>query len=295
MPHSKSTLSFPHLILALLVTIVWGSNFVIIHIGLEHFPPILFAALRFIFVFFPLCFFLKRPNVPLKDIALYGILVGGGQFGLLFSAMKLGLSPGLASLIMQVQVFFTIGLAMIIANEKVAKYQIFALIIAASGLVVIAMNGGGEATPIALLLAISGAFCWACSNMIVRKSPHVNMLAYVVWGGVFAFPPLLAYSFLAEGLGKITMSIFAAPPEAWAALAWQSIGNSMFGYAAWGFLLGRYKAATITPIALLIPISGIGASVIFLHEQLQDWKIIAAILVMTGLAINTFWGRWKAK
>ena len=293
MPQTKANLSLPHLILALLVTLVWGSNFVVIHIGLEHFPPILFAALRFFFVFFPLCFFLKRPNVPLKDIALYGILVGGGQFGLLFSAMKLGLSPGLASLIMQVQVFFTIGLAMIIANEKVAKYQIFALLMAASGLVVIAMNGGGEATPIALLLAISGSFCWACSNMIVRKSPQVNMLAYVVWGGVFAFLPLLAYSFLAEGSAKIMASIVAAPPEAWAALAWQSIGNSMFGYAAWGFLLGRYKAATITPIALLIPISGIGASVIFLHEQLQDWKIIAAILVMTGLAINTFWGRWK--
>lgn len=293
MPNSQNNLSLPHLLLALLVTIVWGSNFVVIHVGLEHFPPILFAAMRFFFVFFPLCFFLKRPNVPLKDIALYGVLVGGGQFGLLFSAMKLGLSPGLASLIMQVQVFFTIGLAMLVAGEKVAKYQVVALLIAVSGIILIGLKGGGEATPFALFLAITGAFCWACSNMIIRKTPNVNMLSYVVWGGLFAFPPLLIYSFLAEGAPQILAAISHAPIDAWLALLWQSIGNSMFGYAAWGFLLGRYKAATITPIALLIPISGIGASVIFLHEQLQDWKIIAAILVMTGLAINTFLGRWK--
>jgi len=116
------------------------------------------------------------------------------------------------------------------------------------------------------------------------------MLAYVVWGGLFAFPPLLAYSYLTEGGTQIFSIAKSATPQAWAALAWQSIGNSMFGYAAWGFLLGRYKAASITPIALLIPISGIGASVILLQEQLQEWKILASVLVMTGLAINTFWG-----
>jgi len=121
------------------------------------------------------------------------------------------------------------------------------------------------------------------------------MLAYVVWGGLFAFPPLLAYSYLTEGGAQIFSIIASATPQAWAALAWQSIGNSMFGYAAWGFLLGRYKAATITPLALLVPISGIGASVLFLHETLPDWKILASVLVMTGLAINTFWGRWKIK
>lgn len=295
MPNKLSIISLPHLMLALLVTIVWGSNFVVIHIGLEHFPPILFAALRFFFVFVPLCFFLKRPKVPLKDIALYGLLVGAGQFGLLFSAMKLGLSPGLASLIMQVQIFFTIGLAVIFANEKFALYQFAALLVAIAGIAIIGMNGGTEATPIALLLAISGAFCWALSNMIIRKTPFVNMLAYVVWSGLFAFPPLFAYSILAEGAPQIIAAIKDAPIAAWAALSWQSIGNSMFGYAAWGLLLSRYKAATITPIALLIPISGIGASAIFLHEPLQDWKILASGLVLLGLGINTFWGRIGSK
>ena len=294
MPHTKSTLSLPHLILAILVTLVWGSNFVVIHIGLEHFPPILFAALRFLFVFFPLCFFLKRPKVPIKDIAFYGILVGAGQFGLLFTAMKLGLSPGLASLIMQVQVFFTIGLAMVVSGEKVAKYQIVALFIAASGVVLIGVKGGGEATPIALALAIIGSFCWALSNIIIRKTPNVNTLSYVVWGGLFAFPALLLYSYFTEGGSQIFATITNANLEAWAALLWQSVGNSMFGYAAWGFLLGRYKAAAVAPLALLVPISGIGASVVLLHETLPVWKNVASGLVLAGLAINTFWGRVRA-
>lgn len=285
----NNNLTLSHFIMAILVTLVWGTNFVVIHIGLLSFPPFLFAGLRFLLVFFPLCLFLKRPNVPLINIAAYGFLVGAGQFGLLFTAMKLGLAPGLASLVMQVQVFFTIGLAVILSKEKIAGFQIFALLLSASGIILIALKGGGETSVFALCLALIGAFGWASSNIIIRKSPNVNMLSYVVWGGLFAFPPLLLVSYIFEGKDLIIHSIENAPINAWLALVWQSVGNSLFDYAVWGFLLGKYKAGSIAPLSLLVPVFGIGAAIIFLQEPLPMWKIIASILILSGLAINMFW------
>jgi O-acetylserine/cysteine efflux transporter len=73
------------------------------------------------------------------------------------------------------------------------------------------------------------------------------------------------------------------------------MGNTMFGYGCWGFLLARYPAATIAPLALLVPVFGFGASALWLGEPLESWKIIAALLVMSGLAVNLLWRRENPK
>ena len=100
-----------HLLLAVAVMFVWGTNFVVIKIALLTIPPLLFALLRFTFVFFPAAMFMRRPDVPWKDLAAYGALTGGGQFGVLFLAMNGHISPGLASLVIQCQIFFTVAIA----------------------------------------------------------------------------------------------------------------------------------------------------------------------------------------
>src|SRR5882757_7012056 len=130
----SSHLPLPHLLLAVAVAAVWGSNFVVIKIALTHLPPLLFATLRFTLAFLPAAFFLKRPNVPWSHLAAYGVLIGAGQFGLLYIAMEHSISPGLASLVVQTQVFFTIGLSMWFAAERVRPFQWFALALAAAGL-----------------------------------------------------------------------------------------------------------------------------------------------------------------
>ena len=75
-----------HFLLAIAVMAVWGSNFVVIKLALEHLPPLLLAALRFTCAFLPAVFFLKRPTVAWTNLAAYGVLIGAGQFGLLFLA-----------------------------------------------------------------------------------------------------------------------------------------------------------------------------------------------------------------
>jgi O-acetylserine/cysteine efflux transporter len=292
---TRSALPWPHLLLALAVVAVWGTNFVVIRIGLDHLPPLTFATLRFSFVVLPAVFFLKRPDVPWRNLATYGVLIGAGQFGLLYIAINGYISPGLASLVVQTQVFFTIGLSMWLAREKIRTFQLVALGLAAIGLVVIVAHTDASVTPLGLALVLLAALSWAGGNMASKAAGSVNMLAYVVWGSVFSIPPLLLLSLVFEGPAAIVEGIGAADAATWAAVLWQSVGNSLFGYAAWGWLLSRYPAATITPMAMLVPVFGMGASAVFLAESLPPWKLLAAALVMSGLALNIFWPRLEQR
>jgi O-acetylserine/cysteine efflux transporter len=288
-----AALPLRHFFLALAVVAVWGTNFVVIKLALNHLPPMLFAALRFTLALLPAMFFLPMPKVGWKNMAVYGVLIGLGQFGLLYLAMHGHISPGIASLVVQTQVFFTIGLSMRLNGERVQPFQWFALLLATAGIANIGLHTDGTTTVLGLALVLCAALSWAGGNIAAKQGAPSNMLAYVVWSSAFALPPLYAVSFLMEGWGAISQGVRDADAATWAAVAWQSWGNTLFGYAVWGWLLARHPAATITPMALLVPVFGMGASAIWLGEALPAWKLVAAALVMGGLAVNLLWPRWK--
>jgi O-acetylserine/cysteine efflux transporter len=270
---------------------VWGSNFVIIRLGLNQFPPFLFAGLRFALAALPGVFLLPRPDVSWGNLAGYGLLIGAGQFGLLFLAMDGHISPGLASLVIQVQVFFTIFLSMARGCERLRGYQVAACLLAVAGIGVIALHVNGRTTPLGLALVVLAAACWASGNIIAREGRPRNFLAYVVWGSLFSAPPLLAMSLLVDGPAAIGRALGHATAGGWVAVVWQSLGNSWFGYASWGFLLSRYPSATISPMALLVPVFGMAAAVLWLGEPMPLWQLAAAALVILGLAVSVFYPR----
>lgn len=292
-PRHVSTL---HIGLAFLVVAVWGSNFVVIKAGLGEFPPFLFAALRFVACAFPFVFFIRRPDVPWRWLAAYGVLLGAGQFALLFYAMRADISPGLASLVIQVQVFFTIGLSMWFFRERAAAVTWVGSLLAVAGLAVIGLNLDATITALGVALVVAAAFAWAAANIVVKRvakaSPApLHMLGFMVWSSLFAVPPLLVLSLALEGWGVVSHALAAASPLAWGAVAWQAVGNTLFGYAAWSWLLTRYDAAVIAPYALLIPIFGMGSSAWLLGEPMPPWKLVAGAMVLGGIALITFWRR----
>lgn len=291
---TASTLSLRDALIALAVMAVWGTNFVVIRLGLDHLPPLLFAALRFTLAVLPAVFFLQRPAVPWRNLAAYGVLIGAGQFGLLFIAMRGHITPGLASLVIQIQAFFTIGLAVYLTGERVRMFQVAALLLAVSGIVVILAHSDATTTSLGLVLVLVAAMSWAGGNVVARATPGVNMLSYVVWASLFSAPPLYALSLLFEGWPSMRDGIVNADAGTWAAVAYQTIGNTLFGYAAWGWLLSRYAAVAVAPMSLLVPVFCMGASAMWLGEPLQGWKLIAAALVMAGLCLNVLWPRVAA-
>lgn len=282
-----------HLLLALSVVFVWGTNFVVIRWGLDGLPPFLFATLRFAFSALPWLLFIPRPTAPWRKIAAFGVLLGVGQFGLLFLAIRSSISPGLASLVVQLQVFFTIGLSLWLMGERVRGFQVAGLLLALAGLGVIAAHLDASVTLLGMGLVLSAAFFWSLANLVVKSLGPVNMLHFMVWSSVFAVPPLFSLSWLVEGPQAIAESLRHANGLVWASVLWQAVGNTLFGYGAWNWLLARHPAATVTPLALLIPVFGMGSSALSLGESLPGWKLAAAALVLLGLAVIVLWPRWR--
>ena len=285
------------LLLALAVVFIWGTNFVVIKVGLADFPPLLFAALRFGFAALPWIFFIRRPPVAWRYLAGFGIFLGVGQFGLLFIAMRADITPGLASLVMQVQVFFTVALALWLFREPLHARNLAGLALAVAGLATIGLNVDAHTTTRGLLLVLAAALAWAAANMTVkyaaRRHGRVDVLPFMIWSCAFAVPPLFALAFLFEGAGPIQAALAGAGWAGWAAVLWQSLGNTLFGFGVWNWLLARHSAAVFTPTALLVPVFGLAASSLVLDEPLHAWKLAAAGLIVAGLAINMF-GGWRA-
>ncbi|MBL4681439.1 MAG: EamA family transporter [Pseudomonadales bacterium] len=292
-------MAFQHQLIALLVAFIWGTNFVLIKIGLEYFPPFLFVTLRFALVAFPLILLLPRPNVPWTYLVSYGVLIGFGQFGLLFWAMQDDISPGLAALVIQTQVFFTILLASYLYNEKLKILQAIALVVCASGLGLIIFHTAGtdsldsidkQTSSFGVLVVLIAAMSWAIGNVVYKKaskdSGKINNIAFLAWSSIFAIPPLLLTSLYLEGPDLILGSIQTANLSAWSILAWQTIGNTLIGYGLWNVLLSKYDTSKVTPWALMVPVFGLATSNLLLGEILPWWKLVAAMLILSGLVLN---------
>ncbi len=293
-PPMSAALPWRYLLLGLLVVAIWGINFVVIKYALIELPPLALAVSRFALAAFPALLFVRRPAAGWGNIAAYGVLIGAGQFGLLFVAMTHYISPGLASLVIQTQVFFTVGMAVVLAGERVRAFQWLAMGIALAGIALIgwhAVTEGAAITPLGLVLILLAALAWAAGNMVSRAAGRVDALAYMVWSSVFAIPPLVVLSLWLEGWPAVRQGLLQAGWLTWAAVLWQSVGNTLFGYGVWAWLLARYPAASVTPLALLVPVFGMSASAWWLAEPLPGWKIIAALLVISGLALNMLWPR----
>ena len=285
----------PHILLALAVVAVWGTNFVVIRWGLDGLPPLLFATLRFAASALPWLLFVPRPRVRWQTQAAFGVLLGVGQFGLLFLAIQGHISPGLASLVVQMQVFFTIGLSLWLMGERVRPYQLLGLLLAVSGLGIIGLHLDASVTLAGVALVLGAGFCWACANLVVKQAGQVNMLHFMVWSSVYAVPPLLLLSLWTEGPAAIGTALSDAGPIIWASVLWQAVGNTLFGYGAWNWLLARHPAAAVTPMALLVPVFGMGASALMLGEDLPGWKLGACAMVLAGLATIVLWPRLRSR
>jgi O-acetylserine/cysteine efflux transporter len=275
-----------HALLAILVTAVWGFNFVVIKVGVAHVPPLLLTGMRFLFAAIPAIFFVKRPGVGWRWVIGYGTFIGVLQFGLLFVSIRLGMSAALASVVMQLQVFFTIGFAAVLLGEKSKPVQILGAAIAFSGMGVIAASrwSGPELLP--LILCLLAALSWGIANLIVKMSGEKNALSMIVWASLAAPLPLFVMSFLFEDHAAI-VSALAHPSlltlSSIAFLAWPA---TIFGFGVWSFLLSRYPANLVSPFALLVPVFGISSGVIFLGEPFGAAAILGSALVFSGLLLN---------
>jgi O-acetylserine/cysteine efflux transporter len=279
-------LSPKHLLLIFFIVLFWGFNFLAVYIGLKGFPPFLLCAVRFGLAAFPWVFFLPKPKAPMKWIISYGLLNFALQFGLLFSGMHLGLSPGLSSLVLQVSVFFSIGLAFVFFKDKPSPLKICGSLISFVGIGIVAAHVNGGSTVIGLILTLAAAFSWAAGNILTKKVNAESPLSLVVWGNLIAFPFMAVVSLVLEGPVLIMSSLQNISWTTIAAICYIVYVATHIGYGGWGFLLKTYSASIVVPFTLLVPVVGFLSSAVFLGEALPLWKLWASLFIMGGLVFG---------
>ncbi|MEU0095260.1 EamA family transporter [Kribbella sp. NPDC006257] len=284
-----------HVLLALAVVVVWGVNFVVIEVGLEGFPPLLFSALRFFFAAVPAIFLLGRPRVAWRYVIAVGLALGVAKFGLLFIAMDHGVPAGLASLVLQSQVIFTLLFAVLVLRERPRRTQVAGIAIAFLGLVLIMLDGGLSAPLGALALVIAAGVCWGVSNTVTRHAKPKDTLRFMVWVSAVAVLPLLSLSLLTEGAGRDLEALRNISLTGVGAIGYLSFVATLFGFGVWGFLLRTYDASTVAPFSLLVPVVGMAAAWVLRGEAVGLQQALAAVLIIGGMACTVIRRRTRNK
>ncbi|WP_020407468.1 EamA family transporter [Hahella ganghwensis] len=273
-----------HVIAALLVCVIWGTNFSVIKIGLEEMPPLFFSAMRFAAVALVAVWFFPFPRHQIRSLIGVGVILGIAKFSLLFGGMSLGVGAGVSSLLLQSQVFFTVILCLVVLREQVSPIQWGGIFAGACGLLLFAMDNGAAGTWTGSAMILLAAMCWATANLIMRRMGKVNQLGFMVW--VCAIPPLplllLSYVFESPDLpamfGQMSVS-------GWGSIFYVSFISTLLAYALWGKLLSQYAAIQVTPFALLIPLIGILVSSWWLGEVLTATQWVGALVTVLGLGL----------
>ncbi|MFI6334664.1 EamA family transporter [Streptomyces sp. NPDC050535] len=273
--------------LAVLVAAVWGVNFTVIEVGLDHFPPLLFSALRFLVAALPAVFFVGRPKVAWKWIVAVGLVLGVAKFGLLFIGMDAGMPAGLSSLVLQIQAVFTALIAIAFLGERLTGIRLLGMAVALCGVALAAVDEGAAGPVGAFALVVVAAACWGVSNVLTRKASPPDALNFMVWVSTVPVLPLLCLSLLTEGPSRDLAALRA--------LDWQGAGvvvyvawiTTVFGFGAWGWLLHRHPASTVAPFSLLVPVFGMSSAALFLGESVSPLRWGAAALLVGGVGLTS--------
>jgi O-acetylserine/cysteine efflux transporter len=284
---------------AILSALALGLAFIAIKIGVGEVPPLLLTALRFLFAAVPAVLFVRPPRAPIGTVVLYGLLIGVGQFGLLFLAIAHGMPVGLTSLVIQLQAFVTIFLAWAILGERPSPVQSFAAALALAGIVVIGLERLGGARLLPFLMVVGAALCWGAGNLVGKRAAlrgpgRVDMFAFTIWSSLAAPLPLIALSLGFDGPAALQ----ALLPPSWtlvACVAALAYGATILGFGLWSRLLAHHPAGRVAPFALLIPVVGMVAAWLVFDEAPGPLGLLGALLVMAGLTLNVFGDRLLAR
>jgi O-acetylserine/cysteine efflux transporter len=283
-----------HLLLALGLAVLWGVNFVLIKIGLDHFPPLLFSALRFLVAAVPAIFVLRHPGVRWRWVALVALTLGILKFGLLFTGMSAGMPPGPSSLVLQTQAVFTAVFAVLLLGERLSGRQLAGLAVALGGVGLIALDLGAASPLGAFLIVLGAAAMWGVSNVAMRRASPPDMSRFMVWVSALATLPLFALSALVEGPERGWQALRTITWPAVGAVAFVSILATVVGFGVWDYLIRTYSASTVAPISLLVPVFGMASAALLLDERITPTRLVAAAAIIAGVLVGVLTGRRPA-
>ncbi|MDO8372699.1 MAG: EamA family transporter [Polaromonas sp.] len=291
---------------ALVVVVVWGVNFVVMKFALRDFTPFQLGAARYVFAVLPLVLFVRPPHIPWKWLAFYGLFQGVGQFGILFVALKVGMTAALASVLLQTQVFFTALFGFVLLHERASRPLQVGMVLAALGLACFVLNylapaagGAVAATTLAgFVLTLGAAAMWAMSNIVARHVQQGGVayspMAFVVWSSIFAILPFTLLSLVFDPEAT-RWQWTQARASSWLAVAYLGWVATILGYSLWTGLLKRHPANRVAPFSLGVPVVGLTTGMLVLGEAITSWQWAGITLVVAALACVMLGGLIKPR
>jgi O-acetylserine/cysteine efflux transporter len=275
-----------HVALAVLVAAIWGLNFVVVEVGLDDFPPLLLSALRYTLAALPILLLRGGPGVPWRWVLAVGVAIGVVKFSLLFVGMDVGMPAGLASLVLQVQAFFTLGFAAVLLRERLRFAQIAGLGLASVGLALVAGGLEGVATPAGFALVIAAAAAWGVGNVAIKRAAPPDPLRFMTWMCLVPPLPMFALSLAFEGPAEVGDALAGIDLGGLAAVTYIAFAATTVGWGLWAYLMRAYSASTVAPFSLLVPVFGLASAAVFLGEPVTVRVVIAAALVVSGVFLT---------
>ncbi|OPA84009.1 EamA family transporter [Pseudomonas fluorescens] len=275
-----------HIALALLVTLVWGLNFPVTKLGLRGIDPFVLTGIRFSLAALPWVFFIRRPAVRFQYVAAYGVIFGLGMWGVINYGIQLGVSPGIASLIIQLSVFFTLGWGCVLFKEKIRRAQWVGAGLALSGLAAIIATQQGNAAVLGVLMIVLSALAWSVGNVIIKASGVKEILSFMVWASLFPPIPLFLMAWWLHGAAAFEGLPAGLDLTAVLSILFQVYLATHFAYWGWNSLLKTYPVSTVAPLSLLIPVFGIGSSMLILGERISTPTLTFIAVIILGLAVG---------
>jgi O-acetylserine/cysteine efflux transporter len=275
-----------HVALAVFVAAIWGLNFVIIEVGLGDFPPLLLSSLRYTLASLPVLLVRGGPGVPWRWVLAVGVVIGVVKFSLLFVGMDIGMPAGLASLVLQVQAFFTLGFAALLLRERPRATQALGLALAAAGLALVASRLDGAATPAGFALVVLAAAAWGLGNVAIKRAAPRDPLRFMTWMCLIPPLPLLALSLAFEGPRAVGDALAGIDLGGLGAVAYIAFAATTVGWGLWAYLMRAYSAGTVAPFSLLVPVFGLAFAALLLGEALTARVVVAAVLVVSGVLLT---------
>ncbi len=274
--------------LAVLITAIWGLNFSVLKIRLSSLDPFTLAGLRFLLCAFPLVFFIKKPDVSMRYVVAYGLIFGVGLWGMVSLGIHFGVSAGMASLVLQMSAFMTVVLGVILLKDELDRIKILGFIITIIGMGFIASVTDGSVTVFGLILILFGALAMSVTTIIVKISGTKRIFSFIIWSSLFSPIPLFVLAYFIQGQNVFLDFVANIDDKAIFSILFQVYPTTLFGYWVWNSLVDKYQVSRVAPISLLVPIFGLLGSFLIFKEQIGIEKIIAGILIMTGLLMSTF-------
>ena len=280
-------------LLLVLICLVWGSSNVLSKIVVCQWaiPPLFFAAVRFAVVLAVTIPWLLPVPRPRWRIVAIGLLMGAGNFALIFIGLRTA-TPSAAAVVIQIGVPFTTLLSVVVLGELIHWRRGLGIALTLSGVLLVVWTPGGVAMSSGLWFVIGAALAGSLGAVLMKQVDDVAPLRFQAWVGLVSVLPLAIASAALEH-DQWTNAMAIGWPFV-AAVLFAALIVSVLGHTSYYGLIRRYEANLLAPLTLLTPIFTIGFGVMLTDDHLDARMVTGTLLALTGVLVVALRSRPKS-